>query len=295
MTKTANFATKELLSAIDQGNAEQVRFLIQQGECNCKHHGSKPLRDAVKLGHIDIVAQLLPHSNPDAFYSGALVEAVKSGRADLFDLIFSSVDPTVVQDQAIGKAIVHDHLTMFHALLPRVVHDTAIVDHLIVEAAQYGRDQMLEELLPHANVVRPDTLKWAARGRSARCVELLLPLCNITDDFYGAWRGAFAPYTPDVIRVLVPHVDVNMFNHFGLARALMVNDTSIAQMLFEFCDRETVMADVINDIARRGNSSEQAEAVATLEQWLNQEQNQRIHSASVHSAIQPSPAVRRKI
>lgn len=292
MSVSPNTATKALIQAVRDGELQTVRSLIEHSDCNCRHHGSQALREAVKNGWFDIACALLPHSDPTAYHCGALAEAASLGRMDLVVLLLPYIDPNIVQEQAVGETVIHNHREVFDLLLPRVTNDSKVVDLLIRVAAQHGRDYMLKQLLPHCSNVPDDALMWAARSQSLRCVELLQPLSVLSHDFYAAWRNAFSPFSPDIIEFLMPHVDVNMFSHFGLAKALLENDIPLAQKLFEHSKREQVFTDIQHEMMDIGRPVDRERAVGLVEQWLSQEQAQRIHNTL---DIGNTPGARRKI
>lgn len=277
MSVSPNPATKALIQAVRDGELQTVRSLIDHSDCNCRHHGSQALREAVKNGQFDMACALLPHSNPTAYHCGALAEAASLGRMDLVVLLLPYIDPSIIQEQAVGETIIHNHREVFDLLLPRVINDSKVVDLLIRVAAQNGREYMLEQLLPHCSNVPDDALIWAVRSQSLRCVELLQPLSVLSHDFYAAWRNAFVPFSPDIIEFLMPHVDVNMFSHVGLATALLENNIPLAQKLFERSNREKVFTDVQDEVMDLGRPVDRECAIGLVEQWLNEEQAQRIH------------------
>lgn len=278
MSVSPNTATKALIQAVRDGELQTVRSMIEHSDCNCRHHGSQALREAVKNGHFDIACALLPHSDPTAYHCGALAEAASLGRMDLVVLLLPYIDQDIIQEQAVSETVVHNHRDVFDLLLSRVTNDSKIVGLLIRVAAQYGRDYMLERLLPHCSDIPEDALKWAARSQSLRCVELLQPLSVLSHDFYAAWRNAFSPFSPNIIEFLMPHVDVNMFSHFGLVKALLENDIPLAQKLFEHSNREKVLTDIQHEVMNMGQLVDRQRAVELVEQWLNEEQAQRIHN-----------------
>lgn len=292
MSVPPNTATKELIQAVRNGELQTVRSLIEHGDCDCRHHGSQALREAVKNGWFDIAQELLPHSDPTAYHCGALAEAAALGRMDLVVLLLPHIDPNITQEHAVGETVVHNHRDIFDLLLPRVTSDSKIVNLLIRSAAQYGRDYMLERLLPHCSDVPDDALMWAVRSQSLHCVKLLQPLSILSHDFYAAWRNAFAPFSSDIIEFLMPHVDVNMFSHVGLVTALLENNIPLAQKLFEHSNREKVFTDVQEEVVDMGRAVDRERAVGLVEQWLNEEQALRIHNTL---DVGKTTVVRRKI
>lgn len=293
MSIPPNAATQALIQAVRNGELQTVRSLIEHSDCNCRHHGSQALREAVKHGWFNVAQEVLPHSDPTAYHCGALAEAAALGRKDLVVLLLPHIDPNIPQEQAVGETVIHNHRDIFDLLLPRVTNDSKIVNLLIRVAAQNGRDYMLEQLLPHCTDVPDDALMWAVRCQSLRCVELLQPLSTLSHDFYAAWRHAFCPFSPDIIEFLMPHVDVNMFSHVGLATALLENNIPLAKKLFERSNREKVLADVQEEVMDLGRAVDRERAVGLVEQWLNEEQALRIHNTL---DIAPhSHAARRKV
>lgn len=292
MSVSPNTATQALIQAVRNGEFQTVRSLIAYSDCNCRHHGSQALREAVKYGWFDIAQELLPHSDPTAYHCGALAEAASLGRMDLAALLLPHIDPNITQEHAVGETVVHNHRDIFDLLLPRVTSDPKIVNLLIRSAAQYGRDYMVEKLLPHCTDVPEDALTWAVRSQSLRCVELLQPLSTLSHDFYAAWRNAFTPFSPDIVEFLMPHLDVNMFSHVGLAATLLENNIPLAKKLFERSNRETVLADVQEEVMDLGRAVDRERAICLVEQWLNEEQALRIHNTV---DVGHATAARRKI
>ncbi len=278
MSVSPNPATKALIQAVRNGELNTVCSLINNSDCNCQHHGSQALREAVKNGWFDIARELLPHSDPTAYHCGALAEAASLGRMDLVVLLLPHIDPSIIQEQAVGETVIHNHREAFDLLLPRVTNDSKVVDLLIRVAAQSGRDYMLKQLLPHCSNVPDDALMWAVRSQSLCCVELLQPLSVLSHDFYAAWRNAFSPLNPDIVELLMPHVDVNIFSHFGLATALLENNIPLAQKLFEHSDRTKVFTDIEHEVMNVGRPVDRERAVQLVKEWLNEEQAQRIHN-----------------
>ena len=280
MSTTPSDETRELIEAAKLGCLERVRAVMRVA--NCKHHGSKALRDAAKHGHLEVLRELLPHSDANSFNCDALVEAAALGRMDMIDLILPYINPATVQDQAVGEAIVYNHQDIFDTLIGTVVNDADGIEKLIMVAAQYGRGHMLETLLQHRGTTQHcDALKWAVQAQSAQCVELLLPHCDVASDHFVAWRWAFSPLSMDVVELLMPHVNVNMFGHFALVCTLLDGDINVplARNLFEQSVRDTVLQDVekkLND--EQSTPAHREKVLSLLHEWLNEEQNQRIHS-----------------
>lgn len=286
--------TQDLMNAIALGDLQGVRDLADNPLCNCKHQGSKPLREAVKLGHIEIVSELLPHSNVASYNHQALLEAAKSGRADIVDLLLPCIDSTFEPEDALNEAIILNHWDVFERLLPRMIQSPRAIDRVVRTAAQHGRDTMLKSLLPHRPSEPCQFLKWAVRAQSCESVEILLPVSDISDDFFAAWRWAFTPFSPNIIEALIPYMgeNVSMFNHFGLAYALLENDIPLAETLFALSIRERVLNDVIEESQDLGRPSDQERVVQYVQQWLNEEQAQRIESTL---EINGTKVLRRKL
>ena len=285
--------TQQLMNAIALGDLQAVRNLVDNPLCNRTHQASKPLRDAVKLGHLEIVSELLPHSNVASHNYQALIEAAKSGRADMVDLLLPCIDSSFAPEDALNEAITLNHWDVFERLLPRVIPNPQAIDWAVRTAAQHGRDTMLTSLLPHRPSAPCQFLKWAVRAQSCESVEILLPVSDISDDFFAAWRWAFNPLSPNIIEALMPYMgeNVNMFNHFGLAYALVENDIPLAEKLFALSNRERVLNDVIEESRDLGRPSDRERVVQSVQQWLNMEQNQRIFTTVEHNGS----VARRKI
>ncbi|TBV69746.1 ankyrin repeat domain-containing protein [Pseudoxanthomonas winnipegensis] len=156
-----NPAFEALRRADLRRNISAVRAVFDQGDHDLETY-TYGLKLAATHGDLDLVKQLLPHSNPQANDSEALTMAAGMG-----------------------------HLDVVHALIPHA--DQADATNALKLAAHTGQTEVVKALLPHSDpkAHSSQALGWAAEQGHMETVKALLPHSDVpaSGAYHLAWRN----------------------------------------------------------------------------------------------------------
>ncbi len=173
-TDHADILHKILVRSCEFGNIEFVKFLLELG-ADPTLDASKPLRNAAKNGHLDIVELLLidTPSDPTTNENQAIRSAAAKGHVHVVDRLLKDirVNPATLEQDALRSAVKNRHIDVVRLLLrdPRERVDPSVKQQEAIRAAAKTGDLSLVQLLLDDDRVDPSAYgNVAIRAAAAR-------------------------------------------------------------------------------------------------------------------------------
>lgn len=233
------------------GNVEEVRSLLAQG------HALDPaaVMGAAMSGQHECLALFLPLD--DKSWTLALLNSAMEGQEKCIRLLLDAqpvqwgegvaraLADTVIFKQPHCTQVFIEHLTQMKIQQPQTVVEINW-NSLAFQALEHRNTSSFCAVFPYCDPTDPKMLECfetaAVKGLS-ECVQLLAPLStqwseNIVHDVLmkTIWKGH-----PEVVRVLLPWVNVAFDNSFALQVALGLGDEEIAEFLYPHSDLDIVL------------------------------------------------------
>ena len=104
----------------------------------------------------------------------------------------------------------------------------------LIKAAAAGDDEEVRRLIPLADAKNNKALQGALEIHSAACVEMLLPVSDLSDpsEMHGMLIWAVESLDTAIVKLLVGVCDPKFNNSYPLQLAVLRDYTTIADMLF---------------------------------------------------------------
>ncbi|PRP85853.1 putative ankyrin repeat protein [Planoprotostelium fungivorum] len=247
----------DLLSAVEGGNIESLRFLLSRVELNPSREDIKLLSEATKKDSTEIVRLLLndPRVDPSAADNKAIISAVEHGRTDAVQLLLSDprVDPSVDDNYPIRYAAVEGHCEIVRLLLsdPRV-DPTADNNYAVRYAADQGHIETVRLLLSDPRVDPSTDYNYAvgsaAEGGHIETVRLLLTDPRVDPSANGCYSIIHAAGMGhiEVVQLLLadPRVDLSAQDSMAIVTASKGGNAEIVRLILSSSEASTPTSQV---------------------------------------------------
>jgi len=119
----------EFWDAVESGDLETVKRLVETRLVDPKGSDSEALRLAALNGHLEVMQFLLPHANPKAYGSQAFRVAAGNGHLEIVKFLLPHSDPKAHYSEALRWAAENGHFEIVQFLIPH--SDPKVVRQLI--------------------------------------------------------------------------------------------------------------------------------------------------------------------
>lgn len=232
------------------GNVDDLRALLAQGN----GFDQAAMMGAAMSGQHECLALFLPVD--EKYWTMALLTATMDGHAKCVQLLLDS-QPDQWRDgvvRALTDSVIFKHpqctqMLIAHINQMKIQQPDQIVsvdwNTLAFQALEHRNDLSFAAVFPYCDPTHPkmwDCLETAAVKGLSECVHMLVPLFPQWSEktmhellMKTIWKGH-----DNVVRILVPWVNVAFDNSFALQVALDLGDEGIAELLYPDSDLNTV-------------------------------------------------------
>lgn len=166
-------------------------------------------------------------------------------------------------------------------------------DQQLVKAAAAGDDEEVRRLIPLANTKNNEALKAALHSHCSACVEMLLPVSDLSDpdEIGGMLIYAVESLDAACVKLFIGVCNPKFDNSLALRCAVVRGYTNIVDALFPVSEPRVALEDLQEKIPRRHNRGGVIEdRVAKFQERVERfesEQQNKVLSAEVNSDHNP--------
>jgi len=206
---------KMIIDAIRNKDIEAVERLINTSEVKFLLDQHKILEVAAEWGRVEILKLIVPLVSYGQRLS-ALGVASSYGQFHCVEFLLSVFDPQYIKEnqtaatEAALLATTNNCPRCLELLIPFSNCTTGCHPHPLILAAYYGNTECLKILIPFSEPHNYDTaLENAAKNGYSLCVELLIPISNVTAKNSQALWLASKYGNRECVELLAPFGDAN--------------------------------------------------------------------------------------